>query len=427
MRPVVLAGWIFLATGICGRGAGAGDGETGAPAAAAAFESARNLCTADGGALWGRSLCGPILLVDPGTRAVFANQADAEGRLQPRGKIFVGELPVEINVANTALAWAGVRWTMLRLPLPADEERRRVLLAHELWHRVQADLGFASEEMGNEHLDTREGRSWLQLEWRALAAALQASAEKRAAATGDALLFRARRREIFPTAAAAERALEINEGLAEYTGVRLGARADRPRFVVEHELAEAPRQPSFVRAFAYATGPAYGLLLDDAQPGWRKALKIDDDLAALLARAVQFELPTNLAALAAKRAASYGAQELEETEERREREHAARRADYRARLVDGPVLIIPLAKMQLQFDPGDLVPLGAPGTVYPKIRIVDEWGILTVTRGGALLSSDFSRITVPAPEGAGWKLELRPGWEIQPAARAGDRILQPKK
>src|SRR5690606_9983974 len=38
-------------------------------------------------------------------------------------------------------------------------------------------------------------------------------------------------------------------------------------------------------SFAYARGPAYGLLLDQADPGWHRRLDADADLGALLARA----------------------------------------------------------------------------------------------------------------------------------------------
>ena len=54
-----------------------------------------------------------------------------------RGEIFRGRLPDEINIANTATDWAGVKWTMMMLPLPEDAGRRAALLAHEMWHRIQ--------------------------------------------------------------------------------------------------------------------------------------------------------------------------------------------------------------------------------------------------------------------------------------------------
>jgi hypothetical protein len=39
---------------------------------------------ADHGATWGRTLCGPMMVVAPASRAVVANRADAEGRLAAR-------------------------------------------------------------------------------------------------------------------------------------------------------------------------------------------------------------------------------------------------------------------------------------------------------------------------------------------------------
>ena len=84
--------------------------------------------------------------------------------------------------------------------------------------------------------------------------------------------------------------------------------------------------------------------------------------------------------------------------------------------------------MNMQFDPGNLVPINSLGTVYPNIRIVDDWGVLTVTKGGALMSGDFSRVIVPAPkkiaqpviDGDGWELRLNPGWSLTPGERKGD-------
>ena len=63
------------------------------------------------------------------------------------------------------------------------------------------------------------------------------------------------------------------------------------------------------------------------------------------------------------------------------------------KLVDGPVLAIPLQQMNMQFNPGNLVPLDGLGTVYPDIRIVDVWGILTVSKGGALITRPFQQFT----------------------------------
>ena len=401
-------------------------------APAKALREADAICRDDNGALWGVSLCGPMLFVDPTTRSVFANQAGEEKLLKPEGDIFVGKLPEQINIANTSVDWAGTKWTMIMLPLPEEPHQRAALLAHEMWHRIQSEIGLPQSGATNDHLDTRDGRYWLQLEWRALAAALEATGPARKEAALDAMLFRARRRELFPNAAKTEREMELNEGLAEYTGVKLSGAPDLAHFVVEHELKDAAEKNTFVRSFAYATGPAYGLLLDDTGSDWRKLVRATHrDLADLLLGPEK--LPEKIEATANERAPKSGSAELGAAEDRREQMRRDLVKNYRARLIEGPVLAIPLQKMNMQFDPGNLVPLDSLGTVYPNIRIVDDWGILTVSKNGALLSADFSRITLSAPksiagkavEGDGWKLELKSGWLILPGDRAGDFKVRP--
>ncbi|HEX8898583.1 MAG TPA: hypothetical protein VF751_07795 [Chthoniobacterales bacterium] len=403
-----------------------------APTPAEALREADAICRRDNGALWGVSLCGPMLLVDPKTRAVFANEPGPENQLKRDGDVFVGTLPEKINIANSAVDWAGTKWTMIMLPLPEEKDRRTALMAHEMWHRIQSEIGLpASAAAANNHLDTRDGRFWLQLEWRALAAALQARGAARTEAVKDAALFRARRRELFPEAANAERDLELNEGLAEYTGAKLSGSPDLAGFVVGDELKEAPTKKTFVRSFAYATGPAYGLLLDDTGGGWRQVVRSRRDLAELLLERTGTTLPEKIEAAANECAPKYGSAELAANEDRREQNRRDLVKSYRARLIDGPTLLIPLQKMNMQFDPGNLVPLDSLGTVYPNIRIVDNWGILTVSKGGALLSADFSRVTVPAPakivppliEGDGWTLRLNSGWSLRSGERHGDFTL----
>jgi hypothetical protein len=259
------------------------------------------------------------------------------------------------------------------------------------------------------------------------------SAERRGAIE-DALVFRAYRRQIFPASASEERELEMNEGLAEYTGVKLASASDQQaREWAARKLHEAESTPTFVRSFAYASGPAYGLLLDEAAPGWRKGLKASDDLGTLLAASLSVHLSSDLEKVAEERANPYDGDKLHAAEAAREAARQRRLAQYRSRLVDGPVLIIPLRKMNVQFNPNNLEPLGELGTVYPTMRVTDLWGILAVS-GGALLSPQWREIRVPAPrdprarplQGDGWTLTPQEGWVLVPGERAGDYVLKPE-
>lgn len=386
--------------------------------AARYFAEAHALAARDAGRLWGVSLDGPLIFVDAPSRLAVADRADAEGKLARDGAVFVGRIPDEVPVANTAVEWGGVRWTMVLWPLPEDADARARLLAHEIFHRVQEKIGLHASGPSNAHLDTPEGRRLLRLEWRALRGALTAkSARARHLAERDALAFRAARHAAFAGSAAEERALETHEGLAEYTGCAVAGRTERERVagaVKDLDVAEA--KASFTRSFAYATGPAYGLLLDaERAAGWRRAVRPDDDLALLLAKAARVPALASGARAAATR---YGGDAVRDEEARRDVERRERLAAYRARFVDGPVLSMPLGTMQLSFDPNGLVPLEGRGTVYATLRISDAWGVLDA-KSGALVSSDWKRVTVPA-DGAGWTLTLADGWRTVPDARSGD-------
>lgn len=398
------------------------------------FAEARTLCELDAGKLWGVSLCGPMLFVEPEARGLVANQPDAGGALTLRDGVFVGVLPKSDSFANTAIDWSGTHWTEVMWPLPDERSRRDTLMLHELFHRMQDKLSFAPmRNAASAHLDTLDGRYTMLLEYRALTRALNAGDDgERRAAIADALLFRADRYRLFPAAAADEKALEMNEGLAEYTGVRLGnPNPSEAQAAALRDLNNQAKVPSLVRSFAYATGPAYGLLLDRYRPDWRTALSTGQTMPELLQSALRLTLPADLEHATQQQAAHYGSIALYAEESERESKRQVRLKQYRAQFIGGATLTIPLQKMGVQFDPRTLLPLDDAGTVYPEIRISDVWGILEVSKG-ALVKGQWGSVVITAPtdgsaspvKGDGWTLELKPGWKLAPGARKGDYVLQ---
>ncbi len=414
----------------------AGKGAIDPVMASRCFAEAKAVSDRDAGKLWGKPLYGAMLFVDDASREVVANRPDYQNLLKPQGEVFAGTLPSEENTSNTSMRWAGITWTMLLWPLPEDTFERDKLMIHESFHRIQDELGLGGPDTSCDHLDTRDGRVWLQLEWRALRSALLAQGAARKKAVQDALLFRSFRRSLFDHAAMAENALEMHEGLPEYTGVVLCAKTHRDaEAYAAARLAGAPSLATFVRSFAYVTGPAYGLLLDDFNPGWRKGLKAGSDLGTLLGTACGEPLPAGLKAAAAGRATAYGAKELMASEDKLAAQKASQLAAYRARFVDGPVLILPIAEgFNYAFNPTDQVPMAGYGTVYPYLRISAAWGVMEATQGALMLLKD-SMITgaqVPAPKdskarplkGDGWTLDLKDGWALVPGIRPGDLTLK---
>ena len=146
------------------------------------------------------------------------------------------------GTASTGRWWSG--------RCPRMPTRAASILAHESFHRVRGPSRFSIErDRRDGHLDALNGRVLLQLEWRALGAALRAPRDKRR----QAHRRRARTsapcaaRE-FPEAAKEEREREMNEGLAEYTGTALGrAGSVEARCEARHQSAARRRADADVR------------------------------------------------------------------------------------------------------------------------------------------------------------------------------------
>jgi hypothetical protein len=402
-------------------GSGAASDAIDADAARAVFAEFRSLCTPENTALWGKELCGPMMLVGPDGEVVTNRPAAG---LDPDGDgVFRGRLPEGTPVANTAIEWQGVRWTQLVWPIQAGNEDRRVLLAHEAFHRIQPEIGIVVSGADNSHLDSKDGRLWLRLEAAALAKALDDTEDWRTVAR-DALLFRATRLAAFPEAGANECTLLINEGLAEYTGVKAGGGTDTRRLAVER-LRSVNKRPSLVRTMGYIVGPAYGLLLDRTGEDWRAAVRAGGCPSVLLEAAIG-----RSTGAARQRAAPYGYAAIAAEEERRETAHREALARYRTMFVEGPVLLVRFEDMHISFNPNRMTALPPLGTVYTTGRVQDAWGHVDVD-GDFLLSSDWKSMRLPGPivaegntvSGTGWELTFAPGWAVRPGERGGDFVL----
>lgn len=153
------------------------------------FNEVENILKNDNSIFWEIDLYGPILVVDPQTRKIFANERDSLGLLQSEKGIFTGNLPTEINPSNTAFDWNGKRWTMLVYPLPEEPNNRISIIIHELFHRAQPILDFVLIEGINDHLDEKHGRVYLKLELKALQKSIQSVTDWKKHVK-NALLFR---------------------------------------------------------------------------------------------------------------------------------------------------------------------------------------------------------------------------------------------
>ena len=387
------------------------------------FEELRQLGEADAGRLWGRRVDGPMLFAEPSSRSVVANEPDSQGLLKRGGGVWTGTLPPDFVIANTATSFGGKKWSMVMWPVSDSRYSRRRLLMHESFHRIQEDLGIPMANPSNSHLGTAEGRIWTRLEWRALTEALLRIGEERRRALRDALIFRARRQSVSAAATEEERALELNEGLSEYTGFALSglpreALLDRAAV----QLAQYEAQDSYVRGFAYASGPAYALLLDVSEVMWRRSITSSSSLSAMTAAA--YRITGVNAALADSLIDRYTGRRMVAEERARETRRIANDARLRTRYLEGPVISLPvLGKFGFSFDPNGVNTLAGVGTYYESSRISDEWGVLDVSSGGVMLlrqaDGRFTGVVAAEPTvsgrevtGQGWKLSVADGWSV---------------
>jgi hypothetical protein len=304
---------------------------------------------------------------------------------------------------------------------------RKELFLHELFHCVQPQLGLTAGSLDSEHLDAADGRYWLRLEWRALARALRESGEPRNLAVRDALAFRRARRLLYAANVESERGQEIAEGLAAYTGTVLAADAPADAIASAIDLLvnteAAALEASFVRTFAYMSGPAYGLLLDASSPGWTRKVRGTDDLGTLVMRALAVQPASDATASAAR----YAGAEIRAAEQQREQQRQQRLTELRRQFVDGPVLQFPGAG-GAQFNSIGAVSMPGVGTVYfGPYNAKGEWGTLSAEKG-VLIASDGRSRRVSAPvrrddvtfTGDGWTFKAAPGWVVREGARRGD-------
>jgi len=399
------------------------------------FMEAKSLSDADNGELWGVKLYGAMMLAYPETRLILANEPDNENFLEEINGVFVGILPDELNIANTAFDWKGKKWTMVMMPLPEDQFIRNSLIMHELFHRIQTVISIPPYNYSCSHLDQKEGRILLRLEWQELLSAFESENQERVNHINNAIILNKYRKEIFPGADSLESRMKLNEGLAEYTGLKLsGADKNSITQMLFDKVNNAGKIPSFVRSFAYISGPLYCFLLDESSIDWRKDISETSKLTGLIEYGYNISTEENIKIAAEFILDTYKDSEIVLFENDRDKKQKEKLALLKEKFINNPVLIIPLQNMNMQFNPTNLISLEDIGTVYPNIRITDNWGILDVTNE-ALILSNFQSVLISLPDNFSlpqdqtnihsddWTIELNKGWILTPSEKKGSYLL----
>ena len=388
------------------------------------FKIIEDICNRDNGKLWGKNLFGPIMFVDRTSRRIVANQPDNEGLLKLKDGIYTGIYPKELIINNAPVKFGGVLFAMTPLPSQEDDFRIKTQSIHSLFHRFQETKGIPFASYNTINMDEKEARLWIKLEWKALQKAINSEGEERQLAIRDALIFRGSNRELYQKFAADENRVETYEGLATFTFLILDTNSpEEYKTRLFESLDRIYNMPSFARSFGFIHGALYATLLYDKGFDFKKIQPDNIDLGKAVKELYKIELPVICRDVGGSLAVNYNMDAII-------REEETRRADIQDRIhklistfTEKPVVFLELESPYFDFEPEDIHPLDTLGTLYSSMRVSDNWGKLTVEKGGCLVSNSYKFLRITAKGfkeeknhifGEGWQLILNGNWELVP-------------
>ena len=379
-------------------------------------------CNRDAGKLWGKNIFGPVMYVDRNSRKIFANKPDKEGLLKLKDGVYQGDYPRELIVNNSDVVFGGTLFAMVPIPRRDDGYRIKTMSIRSLFHCFQRVENFGIPRFNTRHMDEKPARLLLKLEWRALRKAILKEGDEREQAIRDALVFRGARREQYTSKITDENKFENYEGLPTLTYMLLcnnSVVAARDSLV--RNLDNMYGVESYSRLYGFVHGALYGYLA--LQKGFdMKEIKSDTvDLAGIVKRVYDIRLPDLCRDVAGSLALGYDVESIYKEESERLAHLKDRNRRLLSTFTERPVVYLELESPYFDFEPADIRTLDTLGTIYDAIRISDNWGKLTVEKGGCLVSSNlkFTRITAKNFKeaknhfyGDGWHLILNSDWQV---------------
>lgn len=394
--------------------------------AAPCFENLKKVSDADKGKLWGKTLYGPTMFVDVQTRNLVANQQNKENTFTQKGNLYFGQLPEDIIIANTSISYCGEDWTCVIWDGSRDLLTSTQLLIHESLHRIQDEIGLPSCGSSNQHLDETEGELLLKLELGILKDLLQNDSKDLTEGLRDAMTVRKYRQTLFPNGN--ENQFECHEGMAEYTAFKL-LPLDNDNEAIRKGLVAAAITKGmdgsgFGNSFAYLTGPAYGLLIDEMIPDWRNSIRSGKTIPDVISTEVA--IPDTVENAEIERiSARYNLTEYLNKERSRLEARDKEDAELRARFSESKWLVIPNDNINFGFNPSErLVAYDTIGVICNTMQLRGSFGTLEVGNG-IMRTHNWSSFIIPYSEDhCDAKISLNPGYAIEPVDEKSFTIVK---
>ncbi|HVN56897.1 MAG TPA: hypothetical protein VMT63_01245 [Bacteroidales bacterium] len=386
------------------------------------FNRVREICNLDSGRLWGKNLYGPLMFVDRQTKKIYANGPDAEGTLKLKDGIYTGTFPREIVLDNAGAKIGGTLFATAPLRQNDDTFRIVTRAVHGLFHTFRKNSGIKPSGTFINKMDERNARLWLKLEWKALRNAISSDGKHRDLALRDALIFRGARREQYPMEVKEENGFECWEGLTTFTYMLLCSKSEEAaRQNLLDNLDRTYNFQSYSRSYGFIHGALYAWLAYKKGFDFSTITHDSTDMARIAGTLYNIRLPSICRDVAGSVALAYEPQAIYKEEDQR----AQNIKDEIHRQIEGftenPVVFLELESPYFDFEPEEIRSLDTLGTIYNSIRVSDNWGKLTVEKGGCLVSYNLNSVRIPAKQvsedknhitGDGWHLILNDDWHM---------------
>lgn len=358
--------------------------------------------------LWDRQLNADIIFISPSENKMYITSIH-NGKNE---QINVKEWNNSIGLANTSTVYDGKKYVTIYYDdfVRMDCQSRAQLLIHEIFHYHQEELGFPMVSSNNMHLDTPIGRALLHIEFNALLKALKAEAE----ALSDAIYIRKYRQNLFPSNN--EDLFELNEGLAEYTGIELGIK-NRLSTILKALTYNINR--GYTNTFAYCSGAAYGYLLNSLYPEWQRDCDLKKGIPYLFNKIERLDI--NINELNEEYTQSLLRKYKYEDYLKEESNLYENPLEFNYLLeTDTPKVLLSNDGINILFDPNDrIISLGDKAVLLRNITLRAKWGEVKV-KSGIIRMNDWSAFLLLPPtevndteiKGKDYIINLNPDWQI---------------
>lgn len=361
------------------------------------------------GKLWGELFEIPMLIK---TNDFIVCSEPVDG-FKKYKSIYFGTAEDYTRGGNSCVSWRGKNWATFTYDANRfnNRESRHNLFFHEAYHCLQFILNLGGQWTQCKHLNEFDARCLLRLELNALLKALESNTTDTASLV-NALAYRAYRYALYPNAYLEEAKMEMLEGVANYTGLKLSGKTK------EGIVNEIKSNMSFnPQLFAYLSGALYCFNLDKIDSTWRSRIKENDNFLYFTQSVFNIQLPESLLDNYTNTREMYNWSQIESEEKQIVKETKQKQEHYTRLFFESPVLHIPFNLCQgFTFKSTIIFPL-ENGKVYNEFYTSGEWGNLISTgemfMGNELVLTKPMENTSATVKGEGWNINLNPQWIVK--------------